>query len=40
MQPIMHLFQSQFDYIAFSRDFSKSPRIRLWDYQKTLNRIK
>jgi hypothetical protein len=40
MQPILHLFQDQFDYIAFSRDFRKSPRIRIWDYQKTLNRIK
>ena len=40
MQPVLKLFHGQFDYVAFSRDFKASPRVRVLDYQKTLNRIK
>ena len=40
MQPILGVFNNQFDHVAFKRDFKGSSRIRLWDYEKTFNRIK
>lgn len=40
MYPILQLFHGQFDHVSFSRDFKGSPIVRVWDYQKTLNRIK
>jgi hypothetical protein len=39
MNIVLKHFYGQFDYVAFSRDFKNSPSVRLWDYQKTFNRI-
>jgi len=40
MRQVLELFEGQFDFVAFQREFKGSGSVRLWDYQKTLNRIK
>ena len=40
MRRLLSEFYGQFKYVAFSRDFKNSPRIRVWDYKKTFNRVK
>jgi hypothetical protein len=40
MQFVLQQFDGQFDCVVFQRQFKSSPSVRIWDYQKTLNRIK
>jgi hypothetical protein len=40
MRQVLELFEGQFDFVSFQRGFKGSCSVRLWDYQKTLNRIK
>jgi hypothetical protein len=37
---VMREFDGDFEFIVFQRQFKNNPSIRVWDYQKTLNRIK
>ncbi len=40
MQYCLVEFNKEFEFVAFQRDTKSSPNVRVWDYQKTLNRIK
>jgi hypothetical protein len=40
MQHCLVEFNKEFEFVAFQRDTKSSPNVRVWDYQKTLNRIK
>lgn len=33
-------FKNEFQFVVFQRDTKSSPNVRIWDYQKTLNRVK
>jgi hypothetical protein len=39
MATMLNAFNKGFRYVAFQRDMKNSPRLRLWDYKKTLKRI-
>jgi len=38
MSSMLKAFNGKFKYVAFQRDMKNSPRLRLWDYQKTLRK--
>lgn len=37
---VLDQFKGEFDFVIFQRQFKNSPAVRVWDYQKILNRIK
>lgn len=37
---VLEQFEGEFDFVVFQRQFKNNPSVRIWDYQKTLNRIK
>lgn len=39
MLSMLNAFRKQFKYISFQRDMKNSPKVRLWDYEKTLKKI-
>jgi len=39
MLSMLNAFRKQFKYVAFQRDMKNSPKVRLWDYEKTLKKI-
>ena len=40
MRHCLKEFYSKFEFVIFQRDTKSSPRIRIWDYNKTFNRVK
>lgn len=40
MRPLFETFDGKFKHVSFRRDFKNSLNVRLWDYNKTLNRTK
>lgn len=40
MSHCLEQFKNEFEFVVFQRQFANSPRVRVWDYQKTINRIK
>ena len=37
---VLQQFEGEFDFVVFQRQFKNQSSMRIWDYQKTLNRIK
>lgn len=40
MQHCLKEFNKEFRFVAFQRDTKSSPNVRIWNYQKTFNRVK
>ncbi len=39
MATLLQSFNGKFKYVSFQRDIKQSPKLRLWDYQKTLKKV-
>jgi hypothetical protein len=37
---VLKQFDGEFDFVLFQRQFKNNPNVRIWDYNKTLKRIK